>query len=348
MDSRLVLARRELASLRREKTIVLALAIQLFVAAFSSVLVVGLVSLYAPGAAGGAVAVDVGVTGDAADDLGPVVDRGDAMYATYYDAERAARAGFERGDVDAVLVADRLDSGRTYVDATVPDGSFATTVVVSRLKAALSRYERQRRAALSTRLDRQPLDLPPERGGSTYHGFTYTVLIPALAFLPAFISGSIAADSIAEERERETWDLLRSAPLSIPEIVDGKALAFVAIAPAQVACWFAFLALNGTPIHAPLAALGFVTALTGLLVVGGVAAALAVPKHREAQLVYSFGALGAFGAASLLPESPQNVVAKLAIGSPTTITWLTVVGAIVLGVVSYAATRVAAARAATT
>ena len=348
MDSRLVIARRELASLRREKTIVLALAIQLFVAAFSSVLVVGLVSLYAPGAAGGAVAVDVGVTGDAAGDLKPVVEHGDAMHATYYDTESAARTGFQRGDVDAVLVADRLNSGRTYVDATVPDGSFVTTVVVSRLKTALSRYERQRRAELSTRLDRQPLDLPPERGGSTYHGFTYTVLIPALAFLPAFISGSIAADSVAEERERGTWDLLRSAPLSIPAIVDGKALAFVAIAPVQVACWFALLSLNGAPIHNPLTTLGFVTALTGLLVVGGIAAALAVPKHREAQLVYSFGALGAFGAASLLPESPQNVVARLAIGSTTTVTWLTFAGALLIGVVGYAATRVAAGRVANT
>ncbi|WP_199897070.1 ABC transporter permease [Halarchaeum acidiphilum] len=179
-------------------------------------------------------------------------------------------------------------------------------MVVSRLKTALARYERQRRTELTTRLDRRPLDLPPKRGGNTYYGFTYTVLVPALAFLPAFISGSIAADSVAEERERDTFELLRSAPLSIPQIVDGKALAFVAIAPVQVACWFAFLALNGTPIHHPLATLGFVTALTGLLVVGGIAAALAVPKHREAQLVYSFGALGAFGAVSLLPESRRT------------------------------------------
>ncbi|WP_199897069.1 hypothetical protein [Halarchaeum acidiphilum] len=101
MDSRLVLARRELASLRREKTIVLALAIQLFVAAFSSVLVVGLVSLYAPGSAGGALAVTVGVTGDAGGDLAPVVDEGDALHAIRYDSAAAARSGFRHGEVDA-------------------------------------------------------------------------------------------------------------------------------------------------------------------------------------------------------------------------------------------------------
>ena len=44
-DPRLTIARRELQTLRSEKTIVLALLIQLFIAAFSSFLVVGLPDL---------------------------------------------------------------------------------------------------------------------------------------------------------------------------------------------------------------------------------------------------------------------------------------------------------------
>jgi len=47
-DSRLTIAGRELSGLRAEKTILLAIAIQLFIAAFSSFLVVGLVSMYDP------------------------------------------------------------------------------------------------------------------------------------------------------------------------------------------------------------------------------------------------------------------------------------------------------------
>jgi len=57
--SRAAIARRELGSLSREKTIVLALLIQLVIAAFSSFLVVGLASLYEPGAAEDDVVVDV-------------------------------------------------------------------------------------------------------------------------------------------------------------------------------------------------------------------------------------------------------------------------------------------------
>ncbi|WP_435097472.1 ABC transporter permease [Halarchaeum sp. P4] len=345
MDSRLVVARRELASLRREKTIVLALAIQLFVAAFSSFLVVGLVSLYAPGATAGAYVVTVGVAGNASGDIAPAVSASGARTAIEYENPDLARNAFQRGEVDAVVVADRLSSGRTTVEAVAPEGSFETTLVVTQLKDALSDYERQQRAALSERLTRQPLDLPPERGGNPYFGFTYTVLVPVLAFLPAFISGSIAADSVAEELDRGTFELLRAAPLSVANIVDGKALAFVAIAPAQAACWFAFLALNGTPLAHPLATLGLVGAVATVLVGAGIATAILAPKRREAQLLYSFGALAAFGVASLLPESPQNVVAKLAIGSPTTVTWLSVAGALALGAAGYAAARLAADRA---
>ena len=339
MDSRFVVARRELASLGREKTIVLALAIQLFVAAFSSFLVVGLVSLYAPGATAGAYVVTVGLGGNASGDLAPAVAAGDSRVVRTYDSPAAARRAFQRGSIDAVLVADRLPDGRTTVDATVPRGGFETTLVVTQLKAALSRYERTRRRALSTRLTRQPLRLPPKRGGNPYFGFTYTVLVPVLAFLPAFISGSIASDSVAEEIDRGTFELLRVAPLSVREILDGKALAFVAIAPAQAACWFAFLGLNGTRIDHPLVVLCVVAAVTCALVGAGIAVALVAPKRREAQLVYSFGALCVFGAATLLPESPQNVVAKLAIGSPTTTTWLTVAGAVAVGGLAYAGCR---------
>jgi len=64
-DSRLTIAGRELSGLRAEKTILLAIAIQLFIAAFSSFLVVGLVSMmYDPGSLGGA-EVEVAGAGDA-------------------------------------------------------------------------------------------------------------------------------------------------------------------------------------------------------------------------------------------------------------------------------------------
>lgn len=336
---RLVLARRTLGSLRSEKTIVLALAIQLFIAAFSSFLVVGLVSLYDPGTTGDAFEVDIGVSGNASDDLAPVIGSDGARNAVVYESRAAAMADFQDGRVDAVLHGTRQPSGRVVVSAVAPEGSFRTTFVVSQVKNALSEYERDRRDELSDSLSRQPLGLPPERDANPYFSFTYTVLLPILAFLPAFISGSVMTDTLAEEAERGTLELLRVAPLSLPEIVDGKALALVALAPAQVALWLALLAYNGTAVSNPLAVLALVTGAAAVLVATGAALALGIGARREAQLLYSFVALAAFGVATLLPQSPQNVVARLAVGSPNLVTWLSLVGVVVGAAVAYAGLR---------
>ena len=343
MRERLVVARRELGSLRSEKTIVLALLIQLFIAAFSSFLVVGLVSLYSPNASQGNYVVSVGVAGNASDDLAPVVDADDKRRAVVYGTESAATRAFTNAEVDALLVATKYPNGRVRVSAYAPEGSFRTTLVVVQLKDALSAYERQQRDHLSSRLTKKPLDLPPESSGSPYYGFTYTILVPLLMFLPAFISGSVVADTLSEELERGTFELLRVTPLSIPEIVDGKAFAMVALAPAQAALWLAFLAYNGVRVDHPVSMLVLVTGMAAVLVGGGAALALRLGERRDTQLVYSFGAIAVFGLASLLPESPQNVVAKLAVGSPTSLTYPTVAAVAVAAIGAYALARRTAA-----
>lgn len=345
MRSRLAIAGRELAGLRREKTIVLAIAIQLFVAAFSSFLVVGLVTLYSPAAAGGAVTVDVGVSGNASDALAPAVAESDARTLHRFDDREAALAAFDAGEVDAVLHGTAQPSGNVSVTAYAPTDDFRTTLVVVQLKDALGTAERQQRAALSHRLTRQPVPVPDDAGGNPYYGFTYTVLVPLLVFLPVFISGSVAADSVSEELERGTFELLRVAPLSAGQILDGKALAAVALAPIQAAAWLALLAANGTRVAHPVAILALATGATGIVVAAGAGLALVTGERRSAQLLYSLGVVAAFGASATLPENPANAVAKLAIGSPTPTTTLVVAVTVGAGVAAYAVARVVADRA---
>jgi len=326
---------RELASLRSEKTIILAIVIQLFIAAFSSFLVVGLVSLSDPGSTAGSYDITIGISGEASEELQRIVETGDAMEPVVFDDRGAAMTAFADRRVDAVIHTKASDDGRIHADAVAPDGDFRTTLIVTQLKSALSEIEREKRAALTHRLERTPLTVPEQSDSSPYFGFTYTVLIPVLVFLPAFISGSIASDSIAEELERGTFELLRVAPLSVPDIIDGKSLTMVAIAPAQAGTWLFLLALDGTKIVHPGAILALVTGLTGLLVVLGAALALTIEKRREAQLSFSLLSLGLFGATFLLPENLSNLVAKLAIGSPTVVSAVTLVGTIVVAGTGY-------------
>ncbi len=319
------------------------ISIQLFIAAFSSFLVVGLVSLYDPGAVDG-YETEVAVTGDDADRLRAVANQRDGLSARHYDDRGSAYSAFEDNRVAAVLDATRDDEDRLIVRVTAPDAGLETTLLVVQLRDTLEHVEYVERKGNADRLEETPLFVPPEVEASPYVGFTYTVLVPLLLFLPVFISGSIVVDSLIEERQRGTLELLRVAPLSLGEIVESKLLATAALAPLQAIAWLGLLVANGTAIASPTALIVLVAALS-LLVVGiGVAVSLYAPDRRQAQLLYSIGIVGALVVASVLPEHPANTVAKFAVGNPTVISWLSLVAYCLVGVGAFAAVKAAVSR----
>ena len=341
--ARWAIVKRELRSLRSEKTIILAIAIQLFIAAFSSFLVVGLVSMYDPSAVDGH-ETEIAVTGEDPEALLSAATQQDGVTALRYDDRADAHADFESGRVAAVLDASRDDADRLVVRATVPHAGRGPTLLVTPLRETLEAVEHTERVENADRLEETPLGVPPAVDASPYVGFTYTVLLPLLLFLPAFISGSIVVDSLVEERERGTLELLRVAPLSFVDVIDAKIVATAALAPLQAAAWLALLAVNGTAIANPLALIGFVAALSLLVVAAGAGVALYAPDRRQAQLLYSVGIVGALVVATLLPEHPANTVAKLAIGSETATTWLLLALYGLLAALAVAAVRRAVVR----
>ena len=343
---RATIARRDLASLRSEKTIVLALLIQLFIAAFSSFLVVGLTSLYDPGSVQGG-GVDIGVSGEVREELVAAASEVEGVTTSTYADPGTARSQFQGGRLDAVLVAEYTDAGdgrRVAVTATVPDGNVRTTLVVVQLRSVLTQLEREERADRVEHLQFRPLDLPEEADASPYFGFTYTVLVPLLLFLPPFISGSVAVDTLTEEFERGTLELLRVAPVSLTDIVDAKAAAMILLAPIQAGAWLLLLGVNGITVGSPLALLTMVAAIATVLVVLGLGLGLVTQDRRKAQLLYSVVALLVFGGAALLPEHPAATVARLAVGSATPGTFAHVAGFLALAVVSAVALRTYAGR----
>lgn len=323
------IARRQLGSLTREKTIVLALLVQLFVAAFSSFLVVGLTSLYDPSTVEGG-GVEAAVTGDAADELVAVAAGRPSFQAATYRTESAAAAAFERGHADALVVAEHRD-GRIAVDVTAPRNSLRKTLVVAQVRDVLEALERRGRRERSGSLERQLAPLPPEVDASPYFGFSYTVLVPLLVFLPVFISGSVAVDSLTEEIERGTLELLRVAPVSLTDVVAGKGVGLALLAPAQAALWLGLLRLNGIGVANVPALLLFVVGLAAAFVAFGLALAMAESDRQRAQLLYSLSALAFFGVAAAFPQHPATTVALLAVDSATVTTVATVGAALVAG-----------------
>ncbi|MFC6865385.1 ABC transporter permease [Halomicroarcula sp. GCM10025817] len=342
-DPRLVVAKRDVLSLSREKTIVLALLIQLFVAGFSSFLVVGLTSLYDPSSVA-TQDVEMAVTGDARAELLEAAREQEGARAIVFEDPDRARQAFQDRRVDAVLVGQYVSApdggGRTIdVIATAPEGSIRSTLVVVEVRRVLNALERQERVERGRSLDEPPAPLPRQIGASPYFGFTYTVLIPLLLFLPPFISGSVAVDVVTEEIERGTLELLRVAPVSLLDIVDGKALGMVVLAPLQALLWVLLLSTNGIAVANLGTLLVFVTAVALLVVTFGVVLGLATKRRRPAQLLYSVLTLVVFGAAVLLPEHPATTVAKLAVDSSTLLTYGHVVATVAVAAGAYAVAR---------
>lgn len=309
-------------------------------AAFSSVLFVGLVSLYAAGGtAGTGVVVDVGVTGNATDEIAPVVAEDSSRTVSRFENRSMALDAFGEGGVDAVLVGTERPAGNITVEAIAPDGDFRTTLVVVQLREALASLERSLRDRYADRLVRKPVQMPEAVGGSPFFGFAYTILVPLLVLMPAFISGSVIVDSITEELDRGTLELLRVAPVSAGEIIDGKALAATIIAPLQGVAWLLLLAANGTIVARPVVLLLILTALAMAFVAVGAAIAVTVRERRNAQFLYSMATLGIIALGTLLPEGPVNVLAKFAIGSLTDGSWLLSAALVLAAILGYTLAR---------
>ncbi|CAI49490.2 ABC-type transport system permease protein [Natronomonas pharaonis DSM 2160] len=334
--SKTTIAGRELRSLSREKTIVLALLIQLVIAGFSSFLVVGLTSLYEPGAA--ADDVIVGATGEETDALVEAAGEVDGLVVRPYDDRSEARAAFEDNRVQATAHVERAE-GRIAVRIEAPQASVQKTFIVVQLRAALETLERNERADRSEYLSVLPLSVPPSVDASPYFGFSYTVLVPLLVFLPVFISGAVVVDSLTEEIERGTLELLRVTPASLLDIVDGKAGVMAVLTPLQVVLWLALLAINDIAIANVAPILAIATSFAALAVVFAAALAVAIPVRQRAQLTYSFGMLAAFAAVALLPEHPATSIALFAINSPTTTTYAHLAGYCLVAVAAVVAFR---------
>ncbi len=329
----MTIAKSEFVSLKREKTIVLAIVIQLFIAGFSSFLLVGLVALYEPGETTRG-SIEFGVAGDATDRLIEVVESEGPWSMTRYETRTQARENFEQGRVDAVLLASYTETRQIHVDVLVPAENIQSTITVVHAREALKILEEQERLSHQSSLSASPLLVPELPEASPTFGFTYTVLLPLLVFLPIFISGSIALDSFTEELESGTLELLLVTPLHPSEIIDGKLIPPIALIPLQVVAWLGLLVLNGSTIANPLSLLLYATSVGTIIVSLGVTLAILFRNRQSAQLVYSLGVIAVFLLGAVLPEAPPNIIAKLAIGSTTSITYIIVTGHVLLAVIA--------------
>ena len=314
----LAILKKELRSVVEERTIMIAITIQLFIASFASVLVVGLVAFYDPNsiAQNARISIEVGLVGNGDGTLTDIL-RESNVRVTRYSTLGEARIAVEEGIVDAGLVIPRVaERARGIVQGRLllPESESLSTVISMVLQPSLKAYENHLR-------QERGVDVRyAEVGGrpSTTYEFRYTVIVPILMLFPAFVAGSMVVDSISEEYQTRTMETLRTAPVSLGTILGGKIAAGLVLAVVQCLLWLLLLRVNGTPVQRPVLVVLLGSILAADVSLGSALIAILFRERERAQFVYSVGIPLIAGALYLLDMSPTTMIARLATGDAYT------------------------------
>lgn len=312
MNRFFAMVRRELKSITKEKTIILAIVIQLFIASFSSVIVTGLMAFYDPDSIGQStkMTVTVGVVDQTDGPLVGILKKESLRVKSLPDAA-SAESAFRTGQVDTVLLVPEKVGNVVNMKLMLPELDSRATVIMMVLKEPLKQYESYLREQNGIAMQYTDLHARTD----TSYEFLYSLILPILMFFPALLAGSIVIDTVSEEVENKTLDTLRSAPVSLNQILGAKVCAAVITVLLQCTAWALLLRLN----HLHIENLGLVLLLSvtvGTIVSVGAAAASLYFKDRErAQFAYSMVLVVMVGLSYLVSPSPFSLMARLATGS---------------------------------
>jgi ABC-2 type transport system permease protein len=313
MSAFYAIIKKELRSVRKDKTILIAIFIQLFIASFSSVILFGLLAFYDPESLGlnTRLPIKVGIIGDVPD--GPLVrllgERNVRVttFSSPLDAERA----FQDGTIDAAMaIPEYSGSGVVDMQLFLPESESLSTMILMVLKEPLKIYENYLREEQGVEVRYADV-----RGRSpTTYEFRYSFLIPILMFFPAFVAGSMVIDSISEELENHTLETLWAAPVSLKLIFGAKISAALLLAVVQCALWLMLLRFNGMDMENQGLILLLAALVAAIIAVGSALISTYFKDRERSQFVYSLFVSASGGMSYFFDLSPTILMTRFATG----------------------------------
>jgi ABC-type Na+ efflux pump permease subunit len=315
-----IIAKKEFRGLLSERTILLAVLLQLFIALFSSFLMVGLTSMYDPASLSkySRFRYNIAYAGN------------DSAIYDYLESSPDFRVYRMDLSTGVAALGQRKLSAVIYVPETAPDSpdpvkvtmytlqnDLQSAIVDVKLKDIFLRYEKDLRAIRAGRLldHPVPLKVPKAGGGGDFYEFVYGLLIPLLVFMPAIIAAALIIDLITEEYQHDTLETLISTPVTFAEMVWGKILACEVLVPAQAGLWILLLMINGIPIENAGLILVQVSVTSFILILLGALVALHYRERTAAQFIFSTALVVVMLFALALPDNPLNLLTRLAVGT---------------------------------
>lgn len=310
--------KKELASVIRDRTIVISILIQLFIASFSSALLLGMLSLYDADTImrfGGA-NFKIGVVNsfDTNDTNLTLFLSKRGLQVTQYLTLEDANKAFYSGAVLAIVDIPQNVDGLTEINLYLPESDTASSLIRMVIQEPLKEYENYLRSEKGVDVRYTDLNGKP----ATSFEFVYSVLIPMLMFFPAFVAGSMSVDSITEEVESNTLQTLLSAPLSLNGMIGAKIVASIILAILQCIAWLTLLQLNGTAIQNVGWILILALIVAGITSTSAALGAVLLKDRERSQFIYSLILLASAAISTLLNISPITVMSRLAVGDAYT------------------------------
>jgi ABC-2 type transport system permease protein len=322
-----IIAKKEFRGLVNERTILLAVLLQLFIALFSSFLMVGLTSMYDPSSLSkySRFRYNIAYAGNDS-----------RLYDYLWNSPdfRVYKMDLSTG---VAALGQRKLSAVVYVPDTAPDSDepvkitlytlqndLQSAIVDVKLKDIFLKYEKDLRNIRDGRLAEHPipLDVPKGVGGGDFYEFVYGLLIPLLVFMPAIIASALIIDLITEEYQHETLETLISTPVTFTEMVWGKVVACELLVPVQAGVWLTLLMVNGIAIQNAGIILVQVSVTSFILILLGAIVALHYRERTAAQFIFSTALVVVMLFALAIPNNPLNLLTRLAVGTAGMEQWV--------------------------
>ena len=314
----LAVVKKELGSVVRDRTILIAVLIQLFIASFSSGLLLGMLSLYDPDTimqSGGA-QIKIGLVGPSGNPLAGFM-RERALQVIPYSSLSEAQTAFYQNQVNAIVLIPPDIRNTAEIKLYLPNSDAISALIRMVIQEPLKQYENDLRAQNGIAVHYTDLKGKP----STSFEFVYSVLLPMLMFFPAFVAGSMSIDSLTEEVENNTLQTLLSAPLTINSMISAKITAAVILSALQSMTWLVLLQLNGIAIQNTPWILVLAVLIAGITSTTAALGAVLLKDRERSQFTYSLMLLVVTALSTLLNISPVMTLSRLAIGDYYTGGW---------------------------
>ena len=274
----LVIAKKDLKSLFREKTVVLTLLLLVALSSLSQIVATGLVFLYNPSFEFKA---RIGLVGNA-----PIFER--VANPIKFENLSSALNGLRKGYVDAIVVLNENPRGINYIEVYVPKEDVKSIRIIPYLKRVFEEYQNVLRElngipVLNVRsydTEGRPVSVP--EGISLKFRFIYVVLIPTVIVLCGIIVGIYTIDVLYEELK--TSEVLLTS-VGVRDVVIGKIVAVFTVSSMLTLVWILGFVANGikVSIASVLPSLMFCILSSSIaMIVFGFS-----DSREQAQLIYS-------------------------------------------------------------